>query len=79
MESGTSGGTVYQQPPQSHNYNVLHFFPENESLELMNFGDFFNKRKELLKEKLMTILNVQKMSASLGFPPPMKVSFGQIS
>ncbi|TDE54806.1 DUF262 domain-containing protein [Flavobacterium sp. GT3P67] len=50
---------------KQNSYKLLHFFPENESLELIHFVSFFNKRKELLKEKLMTILNVSKMVVSL--------------
>jgi uncharacterized protein with ParB-like and HNH nuclease domain len=50
---------------KQNSYKLLHFFPDNESLELMNFIDFFNKRKGLLKEKLMIILNVPKLASSL--------------
>ncbi len=45
---------------KKNSYKLLHFFPENESLEINNFTNFYIKRKELLKEKLMTILNVPK-------------------
>ncbi|KVV14584.1 DUF262 domain-containing protein [Flavobacterium sp. TAB 87] len=51
---------------KQNSYKLLHFFPEDENLELVNFMNFFNKRKELLKEKLMTILNVPKMVISKG-------------
>jgi len=50
---------------KQNSYKLLHFFPENESLELTNFINFFNMRKELLKEELMTILNVPRIVATL--------------
>jgi uncharacterized protein with ParB-like and HNH nuclease domain len=50
---------------KKNSYKLLHFFPENESLELPNFINFFNERKELLKAQLMTILNVPKMAVEL--------------
>jgi uncharacterized protein with ParB-like and HNH nuclease domain len=56
---------TYPSIEKQNSYKLLHFFPENESLELVNFVSFFNERKELLKQKLMAILNVPKMAIAL--------------
>lgn len=53
---------AYPTPEKKNSYKLLHFFPENESIELTNFLNFYNKRKELLKEQLMRILNVPKIN-----------------
>lgn len=48
-----------------NSYKLLHFIPEEESLELNNFMNFFHKRKDLMKDKLMVLLNVKKATAEV--------------
>ncbi len=40
--------------------NTIEFMPKNTSLELIEFDDFFAKRRKLIKEDLMRIFNVSK-------------------
>jgi hypothetical protein len=37
-------------------YKKLHYIPENESLEMKDFQQFFNERKKLMAEKYASIL-----------------------
>jgi len=38
--------------------NTIEYMPKNTSLELIDFDDFFAKRRQLIKEDLMRIFNV---------------------
>jgi uncharacterized protein with ParB-like and HNH nuclease domain len=51
--------TQFPQDAQLNTYKQLNYIPLNTSLEFDNFVDFYEERKELLKVKLMQILNVQ--------------------
>lgn len=44
------------------NYKNLHFIPLDNDLTLQNFLDFFSKRKELIKRKLIALLSVKQQS-----------------
>lgn len=41
------------------NYKNLHYIPVDNDLEMGSFLDFYQKRKDILKNKLMQILNVK--------------------
>ena len=47
------------------NYKNLHHIPLDNDLSMLNFVDFFNKRRNRIKNKLMTLLNVNQQDAEL--------------
>jgi uncharacterized protein with ParB-like and HNH nuclease domain len=44
------------------NYKNLHHIPLENDLQMTNFVDFFNKRRETIKRKLMDLLNVKNQN-----------------
>lgn len=42
------------------NYKNLHLIPHENDLSLVSFSEFFNQRREIMKSRLMQILNVKK-------------------
>lgn len=49
---------TYQTVEKRNSYKMLHFISENVDLKLMNFLDFFEKRRLLIKTELMNRLHV---------------------
>jgi len=49
---------IHPSEDKLNSYKLLHYFPNDSSLAIDNFITFFTGRKALLKDKLMTILNV---------------------
>lgn len=49
---------------KQNSYKMLHFIPESINLELKNFAEFFNLRRELIKKELMIRLNASPRSTA---------------
>lgn len=45
-----------------NNYKNLHYIPSDNDLTLIQFMDFYTKRRGILKEKLMNILSVDRVT-----------------
>jgi len=58
-------GMEHPTPDKQNSYKLLHFIPENVKLELVNFPEFFKERRELLKNQLMSRLNVSPKTIAL--------------
>ena len=41
---------------QKNDFCMKALIPQNVSLEIENFGDFYEKRKNLLREKILALL-----------------------
>ncbi|MCO7185005.1 DUF262 domain-containing protein [Tenacibaculum sp. XPcli2-G] len=50
---------AYPSEAEQNAFKHLHFFPTNEGIEFSNFVSFYEERKELLKKKLISILNIK--------------------
>ena len=47
------------------NYKNLHHIPLDNDLQMTNFVDFFNKRRDTIKRKLMDLLNVKNQGTEV--------------
>ena len=45
-----------------NNYKNLHYIPSDNDLTMIQFMDFYTKRRAILKEKLMNILSVDRVT-----------------
>ena len=50
---------AYPSEQEQLAFKHMHFFPVDESLEFSNFVNFYDARRDLLKQKLIDILNVK--------------------
>ena len=51
----------YSSEAKKNNFKNFHFFPVDESLKFENFVSFYEKRKDLIRNKLRENLNVQEI------------------